>query len=161
MSLLMVGTPLGIVLGYAMTMFIIRSDIKWQIALIIQSSLFAIFTVICIFLPNIYFSASLKCVNLPDYFAENAKKEEEKKNKLKTNNFNAAKMNSDKKEIEIEDDTISLFQHKKETGSKIKNFFRDLCVMIKVKVIIIKKNISLTNLGLYNLRLFYFNLTVY
>ena len=78
MSFLQIGSPFGVVLGYTITMLIIRSGVKWQLSFIIQAVIFAIFSIINIFLPNIYFSKSLKCINSANVYLD-----EENKNKNK------------------------------------------------------------------------------
>jgi MFS family permease len=133
MSILMVGTPLGIVIGYAMTMFIIRADWRWQISFYIQAGIMALYSIILLLLPNVYFSPSLRCINPPNVFEEQLNKFREQTNKTKNKSKKSEDIPKSKKK-KVEDDTISLFQHKIESGSKIKDFFRDLCILIRIKV---------------------------
>ena len=69
----------------------------------------------------------MKCINPPDYHLENIKKEEEKK--LKKSGA-VSKIEIKKKE----DDVISLFQYKIDKQSKILNFWKDFCTLMRVKV---------------------------
>ena len=135
MALLQIGSPFGVVLGYTITMLIIRSGLKWQLSFIVQASMYIVFTIVFIFLPAIYFSTSLKCINPQNVYLDEEKKNEAK-NIPKTNDV-----------IEIENeiknesyDVISLFQHKPETGNKLKSFFIDLCRLVKIKVLLSKFN---------------------
>lgn len=127
MSILLAATPLGIVMGYSITMLIARAKISWIISFIIQGALFALFIISIVFIPNRYFSNSLKCINPPDYHLENIKKEEEKKLKI---SGAVLKIEIKKKD----DDVISLFQYKIDKQSKILNFWKDFCTLMRVKV---------------------------
>jgi MFS family permease len=127
MSILLAATPLGIVLGYSITMLITRAEVSWRVSFILQGVLFGVFVVSIIFIPGNYFSTSLKCMNPPDYHLENMKKEDEKKLKKSRGTIKIA----DKKK---DDDVISLFQYKIDKKSKILNFWKDLCTLIRVKV---------------------------
>jgi len=127
MSILLAATPLGIVMGYSMTMLIARAKISWRISFILQGALFAIFIILILFIPNRYFSNSLKCINPPDYHLENIKKEEAKRLK-KSGTLPKIEV------IKKDDDVISVFQFKIEKQSKILNFWKDFCTLMKVKV---------------------------
>ena len=131
MALLMVGPPLGVVLGYAMTMLIIRAGISWKLSFQIQAYVFGFFVIFLVFLPSIYFSNHLKCVNPTDYILEH-EKEKEIKNMNKTLKAEGKIIKNVLKDKNS--DVISLYQHWDEKDDKIKNFFKNLCILIKEKV---------------------------
>jgi hypothetical protein len=166
MSFLQIGSPLGVVLGYTLTMLIIRADVKWQFSFIIQAIIFALFTIVNICLPKIFFSKSLKCINPTNFYLEEHKKNEkrirveEKKNldeennnkndkELKAESFENdhegeenknAVIESNKEKIEEKlEDIVSLYQHKVDNDDKLKTFWRNLCRLARIKVI---KNIN-------------------
>ncbi len=123
MSYIVIGSPFGIVLGYAITMFLIRAKLSWELSFIIQACVFGVFAIITLFLPKIYFSTSIKCLNPPNYLEE----KDSEKIKQTPNDANTGR----------DAHVISLFGMKEESDSKIKNFWRDLCILIRVKVIFI------------------------
>ncbi len=135
MSFLQIGSPFGVVLGYTITTLIIRSGVKWQLSFIIQAVIFAIFSIINIFLPNIYFSKTLKCINSSNVYLD-----EEKKNKNKEiasvkiiPNTRITEKNKIIDEVVIQE-TLSLYQHNIESDHKLKHFWINLCRLVKIKV---------------------------
>ena len=107
MSLLQISSPLGVVLGYAMTTILVRAKIQWTWAFTISAIILAVYGIAIIFFPSIYFSTSLRCVNQHNVYLK-------KVVKVKSNNNNA---------IDDQIDSNSK-QENKDEKSKIKVKFK-------------------------------------
>jgi MFS family permease len=59
MTFLQVGVPLGIVIGYGIVSFI-KNNIGWQYGFVAQGAICMISLIICLFIPNVYFSHTKK-----------------------------------------------------------------------------------------------------
>jgi len=132
MSLLEVTSPLGVVVGYVMTSLLIKSDIYWGWSFIIQAILSAVFVVFIFFLPNIYFSHTLRCINpIEPVVASKKKKEKEEFNQiLEDLNKRRQEEEHDRKATDV----VSIFQHGKVEEGEAANFWKALCKLLKVRV---------------------------
>jgi MFS family permease len=132
MSLLQVTGPLGIVLGYLLTALLIRADISWTISFVIQAIIYGACSIALFFTPNIYYSASIHCMN-PNKPEEEKKENDKNQDKDKSSTFNQ----NDKEEVEDkkQEDIVSLYGHKSKIEfDEAKNFWKNLSRLLKIKV---------------------------
>jgi hypothetical protein len=127
MAIFAVTGPLAIVLGFAFTSLIIQNGISWRWSFICQSILYGIFGIVLMFIPNVFFSKYQRIVT------ENNNDLKNNEN-LKGNEVQELDQDGHKKETKINNDNISLYEEVSVDDSELKNFWKNFCRILKIKV---------------------------
>jgi MFS family permease len=146
MSLLQVTSPLGVVLGYTLTFIVVKYGLTWKYSFIIQSIIYAVVVICLLFLPRLYFSNTLNCINPSNPDEEVKKEKKESKRTFQSLNVNELESlpNNAEGQLEVEDqkeinlnnttDVVSIFQHFNKDDHQAENFWKNLCKLVRIKV---------------------------